>query len=330
MRPHHAALLALSLALPAHAAIQYSHTIGGPGTGAGQFVRPIGLALDNNANVFVTDFGATLAEAGSNNIELFTAAGTHLLTFGSPGTGPGQFQSPGGIAVGVDGRRYVADVGNTRVQVFTAANAFSFAFGSGGTGTGQFSDLTGVAVDPAGNIYTAEAGMDRIQKFDPAGNHLLTIGTGVEGAANNQFRNPIDLVTDPAGNLYVADAFNQRIQKFSPTGDYLATIVVGPTTGDRPTGIALDVLGNLYVTLDKSAIAKFSPAGDLLETFGSPGSGPGQFSTPRGIDVDADFNIYVADNFNKRVQVLSQAVPEPASLALLGLAAPALLRRWRG
>ena len=64
-------------------------------------------------NIYVLD-------SGEDRIEMFTADGIFLTTWGSSGTDPGEFDRPFGIAVSSNGRVYVADSANGRVQVFTS------------------------------------------------------------------------------------------------------------------------------------------------------------------------------------------------------------------
>ncbi len=71
------------------------------------------------------------------------------------------------------------------------------------------------------------------------------------------------------------------------------------------TDIAWDSKGNGYISdgYINSRVAKVSPTGEWLGSFGTPGDGPGQFNTPHSIAIDAQDRIYVADRGNRRVQV---------------------------
>ncbi|WP_265578468.1 PEP-CTERM sorting domain-containing protein [Microcystis aeruginosa] len=55
----------------------------------------------------------------NDRVQVFNSGGVFQSTFGSSGTGNGQFSLPTGIAVGSGGNIYVADTGNDRVQVFS-------------------------------------------------------------------------------------------------------------------------------------------------------------------------------------------------------------------
>src|SRR5438876_332613 len=139
--------------------------------------------------------------------------GTFLTTWGSSGTGDGQFDFPFGVATDGSGNVYVADYGNDRIQKFDASGTFVTAWGSGGAGNGQFNCPYGVATDGSGNVYVADDGNHRIQKFDASGTFLTTWGS--DGSGNGQFHFPHGVATDGSGNVYVSDTNNQRIQEFS-------------------------------------------------------------------------------------------------------------------
>src|SRR5438309_1945839 len=76
------------------------------------FVEVAGVATDSQDRVYVFSRGA-------HPLIGFRRPGRLLFSWGEPGTGPGQFNLPHGIAVARDGRVYVADRENSRIQIFT-------------------------------------------------------------------------------------------------------------------------------------------------------------------------------------------------------------------
>jgi DNA-binding beta-propeller fold protein YncE len=119
--------------------------------------------------------------------QVFHSNGVFQSTFGSNGTGNGQFSFPFGIAVDGGGNIYVADAFNNRVQVFDSGGAFQSTFGSFGSGNGQFNSPIGIAVDSGGNIYVADSDNNRVQVFNSSGVFVSTpepsgiIGLGILG-----------------------------------------------------------------------------------------------------------------------------------------------------
>ena len=179
--------------------------------------------------------GATAARA------LFLPLGS----FGSQGSGSGQFQSPIGVAVDqASGDVYVADSGNARVQKFSGTGAFIAAWGYGvtdgtaesqvctttcqagipGAGAGQFQNPTSIAVDSsggpsAGDVYVGDSGNQVVLKFDTNGNFLATI----DGTTSTQghFSVVAGVAVDQSGNLWVADGSTDNIIEFDPTGNFV-------------------------------------------------------------------------------------------------------------
>src|SRR5688572_20151687 len=112
-------------------------------------------------------------------------------------TGPGQFDSPFGVAVDAEGNVYVADTGNHRIQKLSAAGQPLAQWG----GPGHFMQPLGLALDDQGNVYVADTGNDRIQKLSSAGEPLAVWGG--PGTGPGQFASPTGVAVDRQGNVYV-------------------------------------------------------------------------------------------------------------------------------
>jgi tripartite motif-containing protein 71 len=126
--------------------------------------RPWGVAIDAFNNEYVTD-------VTNNRINEYAPPGRVLHngrtqhSWGRTGLRNGEFSFPTGIAVGGNGRVYVADSGNNRIDKFTGYGVYLGSWGSLGSGPGQFSSPKGVAVDIYGNVYVADTSNNRIEKF---------------------------------------------------------------------------------------------------------------------------------------------------------------------
>ncbi len=130
---------------------------------AGEFYYPSRIAIGQDHRVYVSD-------AYNNRVQVFTANGRFLFSFGGMGIWNGRFRIASGIAVAADGSLFVADFYNNRIQHFDANGDFLNAWGTGGGNhPGQFSGPTGVATGRHGNVYIADWGNHRIQSFRPSG-----------------------------------------------------------------------------------------------------------------------------------------------------------------
>ena len=180
------------------------------------FSSPSGIAVHNDATVFVAD-------TGNHRVQVFDRNGTLLFKFGAEGSGEGNFSSPEDVAVrrnsiSVDASVIaVADTGNHRIQVFHGNGTFDFAFGAEGSGEGNFSSPKGVDIDvDIGRIFVADTGNHRIQVFH--GNGTFITKFGAEGSGEGNFSSPEGVASWSPTSLFVADTGNHRIQRFDDGG----------------------------------------------------------------------------------------------------------------
>jgi sugar lactone lactonase YvrE len=191
----------------------FSNTLGtGCGSGDSQFDQPMGVAIDNNDDIYVADssnnrvsiFNHNLEYIGQiNQDEVCDAADNHLC-------------GPQAVAIDMVGNIYVADSNNMRVQVFDSSLQLKMTIGTGTYGNqfDQFAVPNGIAVDAQGKIYVSEWQNYRVQVFNADGAYLTTIG-GSWGTNTAQFNGISSVAVDAEGNVYVGDV-GHRIQKYAP------------------------------------------------------------------------------------------------------------------
>ncbi|HWE48759.1 MAG TPA: NHL repeat-containing protein [Bryobacteraceae bacterium] len=279
------------------------------------------------------------AQTGST---ISTFAGT-----GSPGTtGDGAqaaaalLNGPNGVAVDSVGNVYIADTSNHRVRIVNvngvisnfAGNGFASYSGDGFLATAAgLQAPTGVAVDSSGNVYIADAVANVVREVSGgvittlAGNGTAGFGgdAGLANAANLNY--PYAVAVDGSGNVYIADTLNHRIRKVS--GGNINTIAGtavlgfsgdgGPATAATlfaPMGVAVDSLGNVYISdTQNNRIRRITSgtittvAGNGIGGYGGDGGAAtsGQMYLPRGIAVDATGSIYIAEYANDIIRKIA-------------------------
>ena len=205
----------------------------------------------------------------------------------------------------------------------------------------QLKGAYGVAVDAAGNIYISDNSASRIYEIAAANHSQYGInmiagciysvaGTGTGGynsdnilATGAQLYMPRGIAIDGTGNLYIADYSNSRVRKVDTSGN-ISTVAGngtrtyagdgGPATSAqlRPSGVAVDGAGNLYIAdYSNWRIRKVDTSGNISTvagtgTMGYSGDGgaatSAQITSPYGVAVDGAGNLYIADGNNYRVR----------------------------
>lgn len=251
-----------------------------------------------------------VADSGNSRIERFDLQGGEPMSWGTQGSGPGQFSYPRGVAAN-ESEVIVTDDDNHRIEEFNSEGVFEAQAGSPGDGPGEFGYPYGVALDAAGNVYVADDANNRVVKLTPQ----LTFAEawGGRGSKPGQLAYPRALAADPAGDTYVADTANDRIEVFSPIGQYLRTIGIPALDGGEltaPRGLAVDPTGRLLVSdTVGNRIEAFTPAETFAEEWllaaGVPSSAgftpASALAAPAGIAVDPHGSVYVADEGHGRV-----------------------------
>ena len=161
--------------------------------------------------------------------------------------------------------------------------AYGFAFGSKGSGNGQFEFPTLEALTSSGNIWVSDSSLDRLQEFNEKGEYLTQFGA--KGTGAREFKFPFGIAINPSsGNMYVSDYENYRVQEFSSSGTFIRMFGYGVTNGK----------------------SEFEICTEKCQA-GLKGSGnSGQFGSPVGVAIDSSGNVWVADEFNNRLEEFAE------------------------
>ncbi len=171
----------------------------------------------------------------------------------------------------------------------------------------------GVATNSKGHIFVyTRSQATRLFEFDAKGNYLREIGEGLYGFV---FAHAVRV--DAQDNIWAVDEGSNMVIKFNPEGRVV--MVLGrrpepadaapaspePYTFNRPTDVAWDAAGNIFVAdgYGNSRVVKYDKNGRFIASVGSKGGAPGQLNLPHTIATDAKGNVYVGDRSNSRIQV---------------------------
>lgn len=163
-----------------------------------------------------------------------------------------------------------------------------------------------VAVDSRGRVYALQRTDPPVTVFEPDGSFVMSIGDGLVLDSHG-------IAVDPQDRIWVVDRDAHQLLVFSTEGQLLSRLGVRgrPRLGrpfNHPTDVAFAADGETYVSdgYGNARIHRFSADGRHLDSWGEPGRGPGQFSTPHAIWVDAKDRVLVADRESDRVQVFDR------------------------
>ena len=265
-------------------------TIGGLDT-------PYCVAINKMGEVVVTE---------THCVSVFSSLGVKVRSFGTRGSGHGQFNYPSGVAVDGEGNILVTDWENHRIQKFTSEGQFLTSVGTKGSRPLQFDYPIDIALNASINkVYVLNEGSHHVQVL----NSDLTFSSifGKEGSGKGQFSYPRGIACDSTGNVYVADTHNHRIQVFTAEGKFLRMFgrrCQGKGELYHPSGIAIDTSDLMYVSdSDNHRVSVFTTKGQFVLSFGKKGEGLGEFELPFGLAVDDSGLVYVCDMKNNHVQV---------------------------
>jgi hypothetical protein len=194
-----------------------------------------------------------------------------------------------------------------------------------------FGEVAGVAVNSKGHVFVFSRGgttgpaygaaAAQLLEFDAEGKYVREIGHHLYAWSYAH-----SVKVDREDNIWIADKGSDMVIKFSPEGRVVMVFGrkqeasdegTGPLKHPKPplppingefrqvTDMAWDSAGNTFISdgYINSRIAKVDKDGNWIKSWGERGEKPGEFNTPHNIAADAQGNIYVADRFNRRIQV---------------------------
>ncbi len=204
--------------------------------------KPVGVSVHPDGRVFVAD-------THYHRVLVYDRSGTLLSSFGSEGSGDGQFQLPTDVAIDAEGYIYVSEYHeNDRVTKWSSDLRFVQAIGEEPIEGERLSRPAGVDIDDEQTLWVADACNHRIVRFSLEGKVLSTIGEF--GRGEGELRYPYDVNVTPEGDVMVCEYGGDRLQWFSKDGRSLR---IWGNSGRKlgelsaPWGATYGTEGRLYV-----------------------------------------------------------------------------------
>ncbi|MCM3634387.1 stalk domain-containing protein [Paenibacillus camelliae] len=228
------------------------------------------------------------------------------------------------------------------------------AYNDGNNDSAFYNKPAGLAQDVQGNIYVADSGNHSIRMITTDGIVKTIAGNGEIGFQDGtgeraKLYSPSDVAVDHKGNVYVADTLNHVIRKIDANGavttlnkrservvEYFPGVVteagdfkdgrLSEALFNEPTGLAIDELGNLYVSdsgnqriryidFEQGIVKTVAGGGEYernaLYAPGAYANGEAEqarFSSPTGISVASDGSLLIADRNNHVIRLLADGI----------------------
>ncbi len=316
-----------------------------------EVVQPVSVPEMESADPF-SDAGTTGEHAFAQQTDLsgtvryvVNGAGT-AKRFGGDGKRADRalLNFPTAVAVDQAGHLYIADTMNHRIRRVEAGTGLITTIagvgqprygGDGGPAiSAGLNDPAALAVSGSGMLYIADQSNNRVRAIDLATGLISTVA-GIGSASYNgdgmpateaALAGPSGLALGKDGTLFVADTFNGRIRAIDPISRLIRTVIgdggeyryqgaVEPSSSSlsRPSGIALDAEGNLFLTdSDNHLVRRWDRATGRLDRLAGVGvanyGGDGgsaleaSLNYPFGIVADGSGHVFIADTFNHRIR----------------------------
>jgi trimeric autotransporter adhesin len=336
------------------------HTAIGGGNGDG--FSALLSTLDEPSDAVVTSEGIVIAERSAHRIRLVqhdgrlrTIAGNGTTGFSGDGghATEATLNRPSRLAVDRKGAIYFTDWGNKRVRRISRSGIITTVAGTGfagilenGTSASEidFASPIGIAIDLNGDLLIVDRTNDLLVRIDSDGILTRLAGTGDGGftedgvATESKLNRPEDVAVDQHGTIYIADTGNHRIRKLTADGNLVT--VAGSEAGEGgdgsaateaklnfPRSLTVDGSGRIFVSDERNDRVRVISADGIMLTvagngtrgYGGDGLDSSQalLSAPRGLAIDTDGHLLIADTGNARLRRIEHAAtPRPVILEI--------------
>lgn len=265
-----------------------------------------GITISDAYIIFDHDNNFYVSHPSAHKIYKYNTSGTLLATLGSTsGSADGQFKTPRDIAIDSNNNLVVSDSGNNRIQILSSTGTFVRKFGQKNTGflcppQPSLDSVNGITLDNQDNIYVASQSSwctTHVLKFDINGGYIGLQERGVRSSALRTGPDNTIYAIEPGANITTA------ISRYTTDGVKVGdTLISAPSTLTKPTDVAQDSSGNFYVVdYEHGRVMKYDSNFNYILSFGSKGTGDGQFDSAQAIAIDSNDNVYVGDYWLNKI-----------------------------
>lgn len=222
--------------------------------------------------------------------QTFTESGR----FGGRGSENGKFNTPLALDISVDNVVYVVDSGNNRLQLFDRRGNFIKTVGGFGFDKEQFDTPRDIWINSLVNIYVSDYNNQRVQRYDRNMNFINLLTSNEGQVSDFRFAEIASCAVNSQNDLFLVDHGDYKVIKFKRDGS--AERVFGRfDSGDGELELPEQIV---IWGADKLIVA--DPGQGTLKVYDQFGNyiltlSDNNFKQPRGLDVDNDKNVYVAD-----------------------------------
>lgn len=204
-----------------------------------------------------------------------------------------------------NGKVYVADTGSDAIFVIDENSRELEYIGNGAVG--RLAAPVGLAFDRDKTIYASDSREKRVNGYDAKGNLTFSLGDRLD------FVNPTGIAIDKnLHRLYVVDTKAHQFKAYDIATKKHLYSVGKRGTGDAefnfPTNVAVDQRNGNIIVVDTQnfRVQIFDKDGKFISKFGNVGNKPGTFARPKGVGIDSEGNIYVADSAFNNIQIFDE------------------------
>jgi len=261
--------------------------------GGNKFGGPSDISLGHNGQVVIVD--------DVNKCVVVLDDRLNLLRVIGQGSGNSRLVDPDGVAI-TDNVIGVSDYGSHQVKKYSLQGELLSIIGCYGKKNGQFDCPRGLAFNNNKLLYVVDGNNYRVQVFQQDDTFAFSFGN--RGINPGQFQSPVRLAICPNNNVLVTEYDANCIHVFSHSGQFIQTINCG-----RPRAITISHTGYLITGHHgvDNKIRVWSPTYELIHQFGKKGCKQGEFGGIYGMTMDSSGTVYVAEWYNKRLQVISNS-----------------------